>query len=346
MSRLAAPRRAARSRRQRHRARADAGPRRRACRRPCTAQGVESTVVDARDALRRHDRNRLAALRAQAAAEKNPLAMWVDYWELTNRINEVQPAEFTAFAQRWSGTYVEDRHAQRLAARARAPPRLRHLRRRVPALSHERRPRGHVLRARQRPARRQGRARGRRRRLAGAEGRRRRLRLPRRDAAGAEAAEPGRHLEEGARQHRGQPAARRAPGRRARLRQRRQRRRRDRRQPGPLSGEEGQHRDPHRRRADDARAGAPGGERQRRGGDAARTIAGSARCPPSWRRTPGRASPGRARSSCSRKPPTSSCAPPASSARAGARSTCRTRRWRGRCAPRCAPTTAAPAGSR
>ena len=35
--------------------------------------------------------------------------MWVDYWELTNRINEVQPPEFAAFAQRWSGTYVEDR---------------------------------------------------------------------------------------------------------------------------------------------------------------------------------------------------------------------------------------------
>ena len=74
---------------------------------PC--RGLDGTVVDARDALRRHDRNRLSALRAQAAAEKNPLAMWVDYWELTNRINELQPAEFTAFAQRWSGTYVEDR---------------------------------------------------------------------------------------------------------------------------------------------------------------------------------------------------------------------------------------------
>ncbi len=76
---------------------------------PARAQGLEGTVVEARDALRRHDRNRLAALRTQAAAEKNPLAMWVDYWELTNRINEVQPAEFAAFAQRWGGTYVEDR---------------------------------------------------------------------------------------------------------------------------------------------------------------------------------------------------------------------------------------------
>ncbi len=73
------------------------------------AQGVETTVVDARDAFRRRDRGRLAALKAQAATERNPLAMWVDYWELTNRINEAQPADFAAFVQRWPGTYVEDR---------------------------------------------------------------------------------------------------------------------------------------------------------------------------------------------------------------------------------------------
>ena len=77
--------------------------------RPVAAQGIETTIVDARDAFRRHDRVRLAALKAQAASERNPLAMWVDYWELTNRVNELQPAEFAAFAQRWSGTYVEDR---------------------------------------------------------------------------------------------------------------------------------------------------------------------------------------------------------------------------------------------
>jgi len=76
---------------------------------PVVAQGFETTVVDAREAFRKHDRVRLAALKAQAAAERNPLAMWVDYWELTNRIVDVQPAEFAAFAQRWSGTYVEDR---------------------------------------------------------------------------------------------------------------------------------------------------------------------------------------------------------------------------------------------
>lgn len=73
------------------------------------AASAASTVVDARDALRRKDRVRLAALRAQAAGERNPLAMWVDYWELTNRIGEAQQTELNAFAERWSGTYLEDR---------------------------------------------------------------------------------------------------------------------------------------------------------------------------------------------------------------------------------------------
>ena len=73
------------------------------------AQKFETTVIDARDALRKGDRYRLASLRAQAAAEKNPFAMWVDYWELRNRIGEVQQPEFAAFAQRWNDTYVEDR---------------------------------------------------------------------------------------------------------------------------------------------------------------------------------------------------------------------------------------------
>lgn len=77
--------------------------------RAADAQGIETTLIDARDAFRRHDRVRLAALKTQATAERNPLALWVDYWELTNRINEVQPAEFAAFVQRWPGTYVEDR---------------------------------------------------------------------------------------------------------------------------------------------------------------------------------------------------------------------------------------------
>ena len=67
------------------------------------------TVLDAREALRKRDRKALAALRAQANAEGNPLALWVEYWELLNRLGEAQQPELTAFAERWSGSYVEDR---------------------------------------------------------------------------------------------------------------------------------------------------------------------------------------------------------------------------------------------
>mgnify|MGYP001546212277 CR=1 FL=1 len=73
------------------------------------AQGGDATILDAREALRAKDGARLALDRAAAAAERNPLAMWVDYWELSNRIGEVQQDEASAFESRWSGTYVEDR---------------------------------------------------------------------------------------------------------------------------------------------------------------------------------------------------------------------------------------------
>lgn len=67
----------------------------------------DSAIVDARDALTRKDRPRLAALKAGTV--DHPLAQWVDYWELGNRLNEVQVAEVEAFYARWPGTYVEDR---------------------------------------------------------------------------------------------------------------------------------------------------------------------------------------------------------------------------------------------
>ena len=76
---------------------------------PALAQGIESTVLEAREALRKKDRERLAAARALATAERNPLAMWIDYWELANRLEEAQQDELDAFAARWKGTYVEDR---------------------------------------------------------------------------------------------------------------------------------------------------------------------------------------------------------------------------------------------
>ena len=73
------------------------------------AQAGDSTIVDAREAFRKKDSDRLAALRAEAVSARLPLTMWVDYWELTNRINEVQQPEVDAFTARWRGTYVEDR---------------------------------------------------------------------------------------------------------------------------------------------------------------------------------------------------------------------------------------------
>ena len=73
------------------------------------APSFDTTVLDAREAFRKRDRVRLAQLRAQAEAEKNPLRLWIEYWELTNRVGEIHAAEFTAFADRWSGSYVEDR---------------------------------------------------------------------------------------------------------------------------------------------------------------------------------------------------------------------------------------------
>ncbi len=77
---------------------------------PARAQGLDSSsIVDARDALRKKDRTRLAALRNAAVDANHPLAMWPDYWELGNRIGDVQQAEISGFSARWGGTYVEDR---------------------------------------------------------------------------------------------------------------------------------------------------------------------------------------------------------------------------------------------
>jgi soluble lytic murein transglycosylase len=66
-------------------------------------------VLDARDAFGKRDRARLAADRAATAAAQHPLAPWVDYWELTNRLGEVSQADLEAFYARWPATYVEDR---------------------------------------------------------------------------------------------------------------------------------------------------------------------------------------------------------------------------------------------
>ena len=121
---------------------------------PAAGADHAGTVLDAREALRKRDRNRLAALRAQANAEANPLAIWVDYWELSNRLGEAQQPELDRVLRALARHLRRGPAAQRLAARARPAPRLGQLQRRVPALSHERRPRGHLLCAADRAARR------------------------------------------------------------------------------------------------------------------------------------------------------------------------------------------------
>ncbi|MEN9543254.1 MAG: hypothetical protein RLZZ598_87, partial [Pseudomonadota bacterium] len=67
-----------------------------------------AALLDAREALRKRDRARLAAAVAQLGPQ-DPLAMWAAYWELGNRLYEAQQPEIDAFYARWPGTYVEDR---------------------------------------------------------------------------------------------------------------------------------------------------------------------------------------------------------------------------------------------
>ena len=76
---------------------------------PVHAQSGNQTVLEAREALRKKDRSRLAAARATAQADRHPLTQWVEYWEVSNRLGSVQQDEIDAFYARWNGTYVEDR---------------------------------------------------------------------------------------------------------------------------------------------------------------------------------------------------------------------------------------------
>ena len=73
------------------------------------AANLDSPVLDARDAARKHDRSRLAAARAVLQAGNHPLAAWADYWDLASRLPDAQIDEVEAFYSRWAGFYVEDR---------------------------------------------------------------------------------------------------------------------------------------------------------------------------------------------------------------------------------------------
>ncbi len=71
------------------------------------AQSEHQLVLDAREALRKKDRAQL--VNASVAVQRHPLAQWVEYWELSNRLGGVQVDEIETFYARWPGTYVEDR---------------------------------------------------------------------------------------------------------------------------------------------------------------------------------------------------------------------------------------------
>ncbi len=76
---------------------------------PAAAAPAQDLAVQAREALRLKDKNKLAELRQAALAQNHPLAPWVDYFELNNRLETAQQAELDQFAERWRGSYVEDR---------------------------------------------------------------------------------------------------------------------------------------------------------------------------------------------------------------------------------------------
>jgi soluble lytic murein transglycosylase len=69
----------------------------------------DALLLDAREALRRGDRSKLATLRQALVQEAHPLAGWADYWGLSGRLTQASAEEVEAFYQRWPGSYVEDR---------------------------------------------------------------------------------------------------------------------------------------------------------------------------------------------------------------------------------------------
>ena len=65
-------------------------------------------IVKARAAFQHRDRSTLAALRKSTAADAHPLAMWVDYWDLSLRLRQAKQADLEAFYARWPNAAVVD----------------------------------------------------------------------------------------------------------------------------------------------------------------------------------------------------------------------------------------------
>ena len=73
------------------------------------ARGDDAVLLAAREALRKKDKPQLAAARQALLASGHPLAQWVDYWDISNRLADAQQPDLAAFYARWPGSYVEDR---------------------------------------------------------------------------------------------------------------------------------------------------------------------------------------------------------------------------------------------
>ena len=67
----------------------------------------DSVILDMREAFRRSDRARLAAL--LPLAQGHALEPWAAYWELKARLEDATLADVQAFVARYPGTYQEDR---------------------------------------------------------------------------------------------------------------------------------------------------------------------------------------------------------------------------------------------
>jgi soluble lytic murein transglycosylase len=76
---------------------------------PPTPTSAQFVAAEAREAARKRDRPRLAAMREAARATGHPLLPWVEYWDLGSRLADAKAEEVDAFFERWRGSYLEDR---------------------------------------------------------------------------------------------------------------------------------------------------------------------------------------------------------------------------------------------
>lgn len=80
--------------------------------RPAAAQLApvnDALILEAREAWRVRDRQRLTSARDGLIATGHPLAPWADYWLFMARLSDISPAEVDAFLGRWPDAYVADR---------------------------------------------------------------------------------------------------------------------------------------------------------------------------------------------------------------------------------------------